>query len=329
MSVSYEKAGHAAMHLARAASLAPSPHNSQPWFFVEEGHDHGFEVHADAGRRMILTDPGGRQMIIACGAALFNARMAVRHLGFRPTVELLPEPGNPAFLARVGFAVHAPSTPEEAELVAAMAERHTHRGPFTGEPLSEDLLEELREHARVEGAGFQVLDEPEDLDVLAQLVRTAEDVHRADPGHTAEVRRGLGFGGIPVEACRYHPDCTLLAGRDYLDLARRYIVPARRRGLGTGTVATLSTPRDDRQDWLRSGQALQRVLLAAAARGVMAAFHPQPLELPALRAVVRRRLTAGNFPQMVLRLGRPAQTWTAPRRAPSRAIVREGAPARY
>lgn len=52
--------GRAALHLTRAASLAPSPHNSQPWLFVGEGHDHGFEVHAHGGRRLILTDPGGR-----------------------------------------------------------------------------------------------------------------------------------------------------------------------------------------------------------------------------------------------------------------------------
>ncbi|MFD8725893.1 Acg family FMN-binding oxidoreductase [Streptomyces sp. NPDC059629] len=329
MSVSYEKPGHAAVHLTRAASLAPSPHNCQPWFFVEEDHDHGFEVHADVGRRVILTDPGGREMVIACGAALFNARTAVRHLGFRPVVELLPEPGSPAFLARVGFATHAPVTPDEVELADAIARRHTHRGPFVDESLPDDFVDELREHARVEGAVLQVFDESEELDVLAELVRTAEDTHRADPGHAAEVMRGLGHGGVPVEACRYHPDGTLLAGRDYLGLARRYLLPSRRRHHGTGTVAVLSTPRDDRHDWLRSGQTLQRVLLAAAARGVMAAFHTQPPEPPVLRAQLRHRLTAGNFPQTLLRLGHPAQTWTAPRRSPAEVLVRDGSLARW
>ncbi|KUL21119.1 hypothetical protein [Streptomyces regalis] len=67
MSVSYEslgrashvRPGRASLHLARAASLAPSPHNSQPWLFAAEDHDHGFEVHLHGGRRMLLTDPGG------------------------------------------------------------------------------------------------------------------------------------------------------------------------------------------------------------------------------------------------------------------------------
>ncbi|MEW1775475.1 hypothetical protein [Streptomyces sp. NPDC086777] len=56
----------------------------------------------------------------------------------------------------------------------------------------------------------------------------------------------------------------------------------------------------------------------------MAALHTQPLELPALRAQLRHRLTAGNLPQMPLRLGRPAQTWTAPRRPPAEVLVRDG-----
>ncbi|MFE7855551.1 Acg family FMN-binding oxidoreductase [Streptomyces sp. NPDC057403] len=329
MTVSYEKSGHAALHLARAASLAPSPHNSQPWFFVEEGHDHGFEVHADGGRRLILTDPGGREMVIACGAALFNTRMAVRHLGFQPSVDLLPRPGDSAFLARVGFAAHAPAGAEEAALIDAMPHRHTHRGPFASLVLPSGLLDDLREHARIEGAVLHVLEEPEELDLIAHLVRTAEAVHRADPGHSWEVTRSVGPDQVPADAARFHPDATLLAGRDYLDLARRFIVPARRRGLGTGTVAVLSTPRDGRLDWLRAGQALQRVLLSAASRHVMAAFHTQPLELPEIRAELRRRLAAGNFPQMVLRLGVPAQVWTTARRPASEVLVRDDALVRW
>ncbi|MHC3469868.1 Acg family FMN-binding oxidoreductase [Streptomyces sp. 7R007] len=329
MSMSYEQPGHAAVHLARAASLAPSPHNSQPWFFVGEGRDHGFEVHADGGRRMILTDPGGRQMVIACGAALFNARIAVRNLGFKPAVDLLPQPGDPSYLAHVGFAAHACATPDEEELAGALTLRHTHRGPFASEALPESLLDDLRAHARAEGAVLQVVDEPEELLFLADLVRVAEDTHRADPAHAAEVARRVGPAGVPVEACRCHPDRTLLAGRDYLYLSHRYVVPARSRGVGTGTVAILSTSHDGRQDWLRAGQALQRVLLGAAARQVMAAFHTQPLELPGLRAELRRRLTAGHHPQLVLRFGRPTQLWTAPRRPTVDTLAGDGALARW
>ncbi|MDF3142992.1 MULTISPECIES: hypothetical protein [unclassified Streptomyces] len=337
MSLSYEspgrvsrvRAGRAALHLARAASLAPSPHNSQPWLFAEEGRDHGFEVHVHGGRRMMLTDPGGREAVIACGAALFNVRIAVRRLGFRPAVDLLPEPGNPGYLAHVGYAAHAPATPEETLLAHAMPHRHTHRGPFGAEPVPDTFLDELRDHARAEGTDLRIIDEPEKLRLLADLVRAAEDRQRADPRHAAEIFQSVGRVGVPVEACRHHPDATLLAGRDYLGFAQYCARPSRRWISRTGTVAVLSTPYDSRTDWLRSGQALQRVLLHAAAHDVMAAFHTQPLELPESRAEIRTHLVGGRFPQVALRLGRPARTWCTPRRPPAEVLVHDGVPVRW
>ncbi|MFC8348402.1 hypothetical protein [Streptomyces sp. NPDC057280] len=137
--------GRAAFHLARAAGCAPSVHNTQPWFFVDEGRDHGFEVHADGGRRLPLTDPAGREMVISCGAALFNVRVAVRNLGFRPVVTLLPVPADPAFLARVGWGAHAKVTDRVRETERALTRRHTQRGLFGPAPLPWSLIEELRD----------------------------------------------------------------------------------------------------------------------------------------------------------------------------------------
>lgn len=94
---------HAADYLVRAAVTAPSVHNTQPWLSVEEGRDRGIEVHADVTRRLLRTDPCGREMVISCGASLFNIRLAMRHLGFHPVVQPFPHPGSPAFLARVGW----------------------------------------------------------------------------------------------------------------------------------------------------------------------------------------------------------------------------------
>ncbi|MEV0173598.1 hypothetical protein AB0I00_21075 [Streptomyces sp. NPDC050803] len=326
MSLPYASAGRAAHHLTRAAVLAPSPHNSQPWFFAEEGRDQGFEIHLDRGRRLILTDPAGREAVIACGAALFNVRIAVRHLGFRPAVTLLPDSRDSGFLAQVGYAAHAPATADEARLARAIPLRHTHRGPFGTEPLPDTLLAELRDHARAEGADLQIIDEPEGLDHLAELVRAAENVHRADHGHTAELARCIGPYGLPVDACRHHPDRTFLPSRDYLGLARRITLPSRRKWRATGTVVVLTTLHDDRTDWLRSGQALQRLLLHAATRQVMAAFHTQPLELPELRTELRTHLAAHRFPQAILRLGHTTEVWNVPRRAPAEVLVRGSVP---
>jgi len=314
--------GHAAFHLARAAGHAPSVHNTQPWFFADEGGDRGFELHADPGRRLYLTDPEGRQMVISCGAALFNVRVAVRNLGFRPVVALLPDLARPDFLARVRWGAYAATNREVAAMERAMLLRHTHRGPFGPGPLPWSLVEELREHAGVEGVVLETVDGPRRLRFLADAVREAESAHRAAPGHVSEVSGGFGLARrpwrerVPHDACRLDPDRTFLPGRDYTGRLVECDSAARRWTERSGTVVVLSTVQDTRTDWLRTGQALQRVLLSAAVHGVMAAFHTQPLEFPALRAELRARLTGEYFPQLILRLGRAPYVHPSPRRRP-------------
>jgi hypothetical protein len=71
-------------------------------------------------------------------------------------------------------------------------------------------------------------------------------------------------------------------------------------------VTVLHTPADRPDDWLRAGQALMRLLLAAAAEGYAASYLNQPLELPGLRQQLRDELRLAGWPQLILRLGRPA-----------------------
>jgi hypothetical protein len=83
------------------------------------------------------------------------------------------------------------------------------------------------------------------------------------------------------------------------------------------TTAVLLTPGDRRADWLRAGQALQRLLLHAASKWVFASLHTQPLEDPVTRDLIRDRLTLPGSPQMLLQLGRAATAASTPRRPPS------------
>ena len=71
-----------------AAGMAPSLFNTQPWRFLL--CPDRIEVHADLGRRLIAHDPEDRELRIACGAALFNLRLAVHAHGVTPVVCLTP-----------------------------------------------------------------------------------------------------------------------------------------------------------------------------------------------------------------------------------------------
>ena len=62
--------------LLRTAALAPSMHNTQPWRFGFIRASQTIELYADPSRMLAHSDPTGRAVHIACGAALFNLRLA-------------------------------------------------------------------------------------------------------------------------------------------------------------------------------------------------------------------------------------------------------------
>ena len=87
-----------------AATAAPSLHNSQPWRFIVSGAQ--IDLYADPGRQLREVDPTGRQLLISCGAALFNLRLAAGHLGLEPKVRVLPDPTQPTLVARATISGH-------------------------------------------------------------------------------------------------------------------------------------------------------------------------------------------------------------------------------
>ena len=97
--------------------------------------------------------------------------------------------------------------------------------------------------------------------------------------------------------------------------------PARdRAGPPLAATAILVTAGDTPTDWLRAGQALNRVLVHAASVWVFAALNSQPMESRPLRALVRSRLRLPGAPQMLLQFGR-AHTAAAYRPPPGRRVL--------
>ncbi|MEV5845364.1 hypothetical protein AB0M32_25675 [Streptomyces sp. NPDC051985] len=321
MTVLRASTGPASYYLVRAAVTAPSLYNSQPWNFV--AHDGELEVHADTSRRLPVADPDGRELVIGCGAALFNVRVAMRHLGFRPRVDTFPDIARPRHLATVRWGPYLRPGRDEEQMYTALLLRRTHHGPFVLRPLPALLVEELQQQARREGAELRILHDVDDLLRVAELIHTAEAVRRARPAHSIELANwtppagSARRDGLPARAYPTNPDTAAFAGRDYAAHARLGYPDAAAPHTAhetLGLAAVLTTGQDRPDDWLRAGQALERVLLHAAAHRVCAALHTQPLELPELRRQLRHTITAGRQPQVILRLGYAPPGRPTPRR---------------
>jgi nitroreductase len=305
-----------------AAVQAPSVHNTQPWWFSEEERE--ICVHADAKRQLHVADPSGREMLISCGAALFNIRVALRHLGYVPAVSVLPDSDRPHLVARVRWAERVPAVGYEEQLFAEVGRRRTHRDAFLPEALPRGLLAALREEAAREAAMLRVAARDDERAAFAAAVSAAEHAARLDNARRQELVRWArppgspDRDGVPVTAYSASPERSEpdFPGRDFAHGQGWGLPPSMMGPLhhSAGAVALLATSVDEPADWVSAGQALQRVLLAASAHGVAAALHSQPLELPELREFIRRRLTGRAHPQMLLRLGATDQVTASVRR---------------
>jgi hypothetical protein len=86
----------------------------------------------------------------------------------------------------------------------------------------------------------------------------------------------------------------------------------------------LATAGDVVVDWLMAGQALQRVLLEAAAGGIQAGYLNQPVQVARLRPRVAELLATGGDPQIALRLGYLGKELRPTPRRPLAAVVSAG-----
>jgi nitroreductase len=302
------------------AVLAPSRHNTQPWAF--EVDDDEVRVYADASRTLRIADPDGRQLVMACGAAIVNLRLAALHFGHASSLEILPAHRRDGLLARVRLEERTATSEDAEELFQAIPRRRTNRMPLDGREPPQGLVTALLRDARREGVALRPVDDLQRR-AVAELVAEADEHTWSNGKFRSELAgwtRTTGSArrdGMPGHALGMSDAAAFV-----LPLLARFASPAReeaerdrRRALATKALLVLSTPRDGEAEWVAAGEALQRVLLRATAAGLHASFFSHPIEQPGLRRRLADIVGDTGAPQILFRLGYGLDVRPTPRRA--------------
>ncbi|MCC8400537.1 nitroreductase family protein [Paraburkholderia sp. MMS20-SJTN17] len=305
----------------RYAVLAPSNHNTQPWRFIVDGET--VQLCADRMRALPVVDPFDRELLMSCGAALFNFRVALCRLGLAYAITLFPSEADPDIVAQIRVSRDGPRDPQLHDLFDALTARVTTRAPFEDQPVPVALQRKLGDACDDEGAIACCVEQKPARDALAQLIADADHAQFADP----RFRRELASWIHPQRRDDGMPAYGTAVGA-LLDFAAPLVTLAVRVfDAGTGQAAThqrlvdgsplmvgIATMRDDREAWLAAGQALERMLLVAASAGLTASYLNQPIEVAPLRERLRTLLRTDAVPQLLLRVGRGPRVNHSPRR---------------
>jgi len=314
--------------IVESGAAAPSIHNTQPWQFVAVADDL-LEVRADPDRALWVGDPRARALYLSCGAALFNIRTAIRMTGFNPLVWPLPQPEfPPTVIAAVQAEPGRPPTFAEREMYEAIWRRHTNRNPFTAEPISESMHDALEQAAGFEFATMRMLNNTEAAVVLELAAKASAELAE-DVDHRIELQRWIGASGrgdgIPADALPWTPRQEPAPVRGDLAAASPGVVRPAGDYEESPQLAVLTTARDEPSDWLRAGQALQRVLLTATAHGLSASFLYQPIQLRDMRGEAAPAWPWKENPQIVIRFGYGREAPGSPRRPVDDVLTRAAA----
>lgn len=256
------------------ATLAPSLCNTQPWRLrLRAGR---LDVLADRERQLVVLDPVGRQLAIACGCALLNARASLAADGLAVDVQRLPDPTQPELLAAL--------IPAEGSADAGLAEldpfaerRQSDRVPLAEGPVPPAVLDGLERAVAAEGATLQFVTGDEQRAAVVEVGRHADDIASLNPAYRAELRAWT--------TDRAAPWLSPLPAEDQ-------------------TLAFLCTAEDTLVDWLRAGEALDRVLLESTRHGYVATPRSRLTEVPSARARLRDELELPGYPHLLVHIGR-------------------------
>ncbi len=294
------------------ASLAPSGHNSQPWFVRIESED-VWVVGSDPRRWLPEVDPDNREALLSMGAFLENLVQAASANGFEAEVEVLAKKRHDQDVARVRL---SQGKAKEIPLSRITTRRTLKTGLLSRELLAADIrrMEALTggglyyfpnasEHgqwmaeAALENFRIQFENEAAMSEAAAWTRLSDRDAVKFRDGLTPD---GMEIHGLAGWWVRHFMDVDEVRGKTWRSKAIDKVAGQVREGAGW---LVITSPGKDVADLIEAGRRFQRMALMA--REMNIALHPmtQTLEEPHGKGQIRENHEPGMIPQFMLRAG--------------------------
>ena len=294
------------------ASLAPSGHNSQPWY-VKIIKENEWIIGADPERRLPVVDPDNREVLLSIGAFIENLAIAARAFGLEAELEVIGSQSTDQDLVRVSLL----KSKATAYPLERLSKRMTAKQGYRSEEIKSEDIKELSkslsnclfyfprgsQHAKciAEGAveNFRIQTHRNDAQVeMARWLRLSNAAAKKyRDGLTAE---SMEIGGIKGWFVRNFVSPENFISESFREQAIDHT--AKLAGQGGGWLI-ITSDSSGVEGLIEAGRRFERMALLARERGI--AIHPmtQYLEETHGRQEIATNHSADMIPQFVLRVG--------------------------
>jgi glycerol-3-phosphate cytidylyltransferase-like family protein len=287
-------------------AIAPSSHNTQPWFVSVK--DDIIYLHVDSSRGLKHSDPENRELYISLGASLQNTLYAVSNLGFKYSSEYFPGKNE-----KIVAAISVNTTRKRNSfrpMLDAMRRRHSNRNNYEDKVIPKkvidnwsSLIDDLNIELNIIGdigkraeiaevvadATKEAMSNKEFRNELSQWLRhNFTSAHDGMPGYGMNMPAVISFFS-PLVIKNFN------VGASQSKLEKRWIT--------SSPVVVIISGNDSILDWVKAGQAYERIVLDATTRGIRSATMAAAIETGQNYKKLMRILNSKKRPLVMFRLG--------------------------
>lgn len=272
------------IQICTAAAAAPSGDNSQPWRFVFRAPA-TIEFHAVFEKDNALLNIDQSGTLIALGAAIQNAELEAKSLGFAPE---LAYSDSGSLVAMMTLREGGSLSQEERPLREAIPFRHSNRKSYKNVPLTDgDRTAIIRAAGVSPEVALSLIEKKEMMRPVSRALTTMEQVALQNKAlhelffesiFWSKKQNDAGESGLYIYTLELPPPARLLFKiLKYWPVAHalaRIGFPKLVAQINAAQNATasafgvLSLTKFDRRGYVEAGRMLERVWLSAAARGM-------------------------------------------------------------
>jgi hypothetical protein len=311
--------------LLRYAVLAPSGPNTQPWKFSIG--DNEVSLIADFSRSLPSVDPTDRTLFISHGCLLTNLLVAAEHFGFGYDVKCLPDGFSGDRTAAVQFFKEAAS-PRFPDLFHEITKRHTNRKSFEMRAIEDEKLQEMKDCINRDGFKLDIITNNEGKTEMADLLARSHTIQLGNKAFRKELASWVrpnnsdAKDGLPGYSFGYSDFESFFGsfvfGTFDMSSSRARIETSYMKA--SPAVAVLSTDREDKLTWIKTGILFETLFMMATQLDVRFDLFSQPIAIPELRQEMAQILKA-KYPQILIRMGYAEPAKHTPRRPVEEVLV--------